>query len=828
MSVWLLVLAAVIVWAGAIAAPLVRLYVSGHGELPAEWSGGRSARLLWDTLKPAAIIAALAVLLGYAPGRLLATAGRAKAAVFACLMMPLLLPKYALLYAWQLLLAPTSALGRMVASHDTLDRYADPVLAGLTMVLWYWPLAALLVGQGLMTLDRDVLASARLEAGPWRRFWHVEGRLMLRPIALAFGVCLVLTLSEFATFHLAQMQTIGSALGVLNEEVGWADPAAEAIVARAAWPLVAAAVAMGLMLWWRGRSWYAGVTAGPDPRGCSRWLWAWTGLLVGLSVLVPVGLLVGNLDSAGAIGDLLRVHPDKLLWSAVTACVSAVLAMLLAGGTVAASGLGRAGRVLSTVLGVSILVAMFLPGALVGTAILKVFVAAGGIGWVHWISQRFFIVSLAQAVRFAGVALIILLFVRSARSRSLSDAAAVDGASPRQAFLHVHLPRTWPAVAGAFVVVAMLSMTELAASKLLLPPGLPSFAMFLLNQMHSVRQQDVVAACLVLIGSYVVIGGLVVACVRLARSRATRTAAVMIVMCLAALGCESAPTGEGGVRVRGSVGRTGSGPGEFVYPRAIARAADGSVFVVDKTGRVQRFNADGEWMSSFPMPEIETGKPTGISVGPDGDLYVADTHYHRVMIFSPAGELRGQFGRYGTGPGEFIYPTDVAFAPDGRIYVSEYGGNDRVSVFSPAREFLFSFGTFGNGPGELSRPSALCVDAARARLYVADACNHRIAQYNLDGRLRGYIASAGTGAGQLRYPYDLALLEGGRLLVCEYGNNRLQAFDPEGESLGVFGGPGRRLGQLAYPWGVVVDDAGRALVLDAGNNRLQIWQLGLR
>jgi len=116
------------------------------------------------------------------------------------------------------------------------------------------------------------------------------------------------------------------------------------------------------------------------------------------------------------------------------------------------------------------------------------------------------------------------------------------------------------------------------------------------------------------------------------------------------------------------------------------------------------------------------------------------------------------------------------------------------------------------------------VDRSRQRLYVADACNHRIAVYNLQGKLIRYIGSAGLDRGQLRYPYDLALSDDGTIIVCEYGNNRIQSFDPAGNSLGICGSAGRRLGQLAYPWGVAVG-RDRAYIVDAGNDRIQVWRL---
>lgn len=290
-------------------------------------------------------------------------------------------------------------------------------------------------------------------------------------------------------------------------------------------------------------------------------------------------------------------------------------------------------------------------------------------------------------------------------------------------------------------------------------------------------------------------------------------------------GCRPEGLDQTADHVRTAWGRAGRGDGEFIYPRAIARTGNGCFWVVDKTARIQRFDNAGRFEFGFRMPELRAGKPTGLTVAPDQRLYVADTHYHRVLVFTPDGAQAAAFGAFGSGPGQFIYPTDVAFAPDSRIFVSEYGGNDRVNIFSGDHRFLASFGTRGPDPGQFARPSALCVDADRQRLYVADACNHRIAVYDLNGRLETYWASAGDAPGQVRFPYDLALLADGSLVVCEFGNNRIQVFDAQGRSRGAYGHAGRALGALAFPWGVVIDDRDRAVIVDAGNDRIQVWQL---
>lgn len=269
------------------------------------------------------------------------------------------------------------------------------------------------------------------------------------------------------------------------------------------------------------------------------------------------------------------------------------------------------------------------------------------------------------------------------------------------------------------------------------------------------------------------------------------------------------------------LGRTGLGPGEFSYPRAAAAAPNGAFYVVDKAARVQRFSADGEFVLAWQMPALAAGKPTGLGVDRAGNVYAADTHYARICVFSPTGEMLRQFGSFGDGPGEFRLPTDVAIAADGTLYVSEYGGNDRISKFAPDGSYLFSFGGRDAGVASLERPQALVL-GPDGRLWVADACHHRICWFDRNGNFGSSFGRSGSGAGELRFPYGLDMLSDGTLIVTEYGNNRLQRFDRQGRSLGVWGGAGRQAGELAYPWAAVVAPGDRIFIVDSGNNRLQL------
>jgi DNA-binding beta-propeller fold protein YncE len=307
-------------------------------------------------------------------------------------------------------------------------------------------------------------------------------------------------------------------------------------------------------------------------------------------------------------------------------------------------------------------------------------------------------------------------------------------------------------------------------------------------------------------------------------ARADRRAECRLVVllggiCLLLAGCEPAgPYRPAAVWMEG-----GPGPQQVLHPRAItyARGSD-TFFVVDILARIQQIDLEGRWLGEWQMPEWHKGKPVGLTVGPDGNVYIADTHYHRVMVYTPQGELVRQWGQYGKGPGEFIFTTDIAFDEHGRMFVAEYGDHDRIQVFDIEGNYLYEFGSFGQGEGQLSRPQSLLIDGDV--VYITDSCNHRIAVFRTDGTFIRNMGRIGSGPGEFRYPFGLDMDAQGHLVVCEFGNNRVQRIDRDtGEGLGTWGRGGRARGELASPWAVAVDRHGRVVAADAGNNRLQVF-----
>ena len=246
------------------------------------------------------------------------------------------------------------------------------------------------------------------------------------------------------------------------------------------------------------------------------------------------------------------------------------------------------------------------------------------------------------------------------------------------------------------------------------------------------------------------------------------------------------------------------------------------IYVVDMTARIQVFDADGRFLRGWSTPDHEFGKPTGISIGIDGRVLVADTHYYQVLIYTPEGRLVEVLGNgKGEGPGEFGLVTDAVQDSEGNFYVAEYGEYDRIQKFSPSGEYLLQWGGHGSEPGQFIRPQNLAVDE-KNRIWVADACNHRIQVFDSQGNLQQVWGREGDGVGKLQYPYDLVLANDGTLLTSEFGSHRIQRWDRSGQSLGTWGSHGRGEGQLFNPWALVQDGTGRIHVLDTNNHRVQV------
>jgi DNA-binding beta-propeller fold protein YncE len=260
-----------------------------------------------------------------------------------------------------------------------------------------------------------------------------------------------------------------------------------------------------------------------------------------------------------------------------------------------------------------------------------------------------------------------------------------------------------------------------------------------------------------------------------------------------------------------------------VKPRAIAINHRSEIFIVDRSGSIQKFDPEGNRLLGWELEKTDLGYPTGLGCDPEGDLWVADTHNARVLHYSEIGELLGSFGGEGEEPGQFIFPTDVLVGDDGFVYVANYGeaGRDRIMKFRRDGTFVLEWGDTGTGTGEFQRVMGLCFDR-EGTIWAADSCNHRLQGFTTDGE---HVATIGENGGEracFSYPYDVALDGDGNLLVAEFDGHCIQRVTTSGRSLERWGRPGRNPGEFDHPWGVAVL-RGRVYVVDAQNHRIQVF-----
>ena len=270
-------------------------------------------------------------------------------------------------------------------------------------------------------------------------------------------------------------------------------------------------------------------------------------------------------------------------------------------------------------------------------------------------------------------------------------------------------------------------------------------------------------------------------------------------------------------------GKLGTNPGEFKKPRAAAIDAHDNIYLVDMTARIQVFDTDGNYLHGWQTPTHANGRPCGLGISGTGEVMVADTHYSRVLFYTPEGkwlEDRTIGGVRGVEPGQFACVSDVEQDAKGNLYIADFSDADRIQKYSRDGEWLAAWGGTGDAPGKFMRPQSVVADA-QGRIWVADACNHRVQVFDENGELLFYWGKAGQGAGFLSYPYCLLLSGSEFVFVCEYGNQRIQKFTQQGEFLERWGSPGRRIGQLDNPWAMVRDSQGRLHVVDSENHRVQ-------
>ena len=248
-------------------------------------------------------------------------------------------------------------------------------------------------------------------------------------------------------------------------------------------------------------------------------------------------------------------------------------------------------------------------------------------------------------------------------------------------------------------------------------------------------------------------------------------------------------------------------------------------------------------------------RPTGVAVGTDGNVYVADLNNHRIQVFTSNGTFVDQWGSNGLAPSSLTAPLHVAADANGHVFVTEWNtrslSQTGFQVFTNAGAYLASWVPLGDGSGidAFGSPFGVAV-GPDGRVFIAD--DTRVYVYANDGAYITYWPIGGKGLGvdpsgnvyvmdtqcgcvrkldgsgtQLTSwssgALDLAVDARGNVYVADMASNRVVVYNTNGTTVASWGTFGSNPGEFHAPWGIAVGPDGRVYVADTYNDRIQVF-----
>ncbi|MDQ3691326.1 MAG: iron ABC transporter permease [Chloroflexota bacterium] len=390
-------------------------------------------------------------------------------------VLPLVVPSYVGGYAVVAALGPRGALQSLLEPFGISrlpELYGFPG-AALALTLFSFPYVVLSVRGALLRLDPAYEEVSRsLGRGAWRTFWNVTIP-QLRP-SIAAGALLVAlySLADFGAVSLLQFDSFTRAIYVQYRASF--DPTLAAVLA-----LMLVTCTAGVLLAesrLRGRARYdragAGAARAPTAVRLGAWRWpalAFCSLVVGLSVVMPVGTIVFWLARGVSAGEPLNVVWDATINSVFASALAAVLAVL-ASIPVAVLAVRHRGWV-GMLVERATYAGFALPGIVIGLAF--VFVAARFLPVIY---QTLPLLLLAYLVRFAPEAVGVTRAAMLQVSPRIEEVARTLGRRPGSVLRDVTLPIIRPGLAAGGALVFLTAMKELPTTILLAPTGFDTLA----------------------------------------------------------------------------------------------------------------------------------------------------------------------------------------------------------------------------------------------------------------------------------------------------------------------------------------------------------------
>lgn len=229
----------------------------------------------------------------------------------------------------------------------------------------------------------------------------------------------------------------------------------------------------------------------------------------------------------------------------------------------------------------------------------------------------------------------------------------------------------------------------------------------------------------------------------------------------------------------------------FQRPNSVAIMPDGNLAIADTWNyRIAIYTPNGEFVRSWGQPLTQgSGAPTeptdgvwgprDIAVDGDGNVYISDTGNKRVRMYNQFGEWLRDIGSGGSELGQLDEPSGLEVGPNNQLYVADTW-NQRISLFAldgvPATTFPVRgwYEDLGNRP-------YLAIDDARNLVYITDPDAGRILVYDGAGNCVGSFGQASdtvSALNQFQTVGGITVDQNGYVYVSDAGANRVLRFAP--------------------------------------------------